>query len=810
MRPRQVWVFYSGLFLLCASTMMYEIVLTRLLSTVCWYYLAFVSISVAMFGMTAGALLVQLNPRFFDGEKAPLRLAQATFAMAVSLPIALMVMLAVPIDVSVAAETIVSFLLFSTIISVPFFFSGVAVCLSLTKTHLASGRVYAADLAGAAAGCLASAGLLSVLDAPSAIFFVAAVLFLSAAAYAVYGGLEGQWLRRAALLGFVALLLGGLNSTTTHGIQPIWSKGKIDRRVNLLLEIWNPLSKVRATPPRMVMPEMRGPSPKTPPDLKREEILLDIDNDADTAIMRFNGNLADFDYLRYDVTSVGAELRSGGSAAIIGVGGGRDVLNCAVNRFHRIVGIEVNSAIVSLDTQRLKSFSGFDKIPGLELHNDEGRSYLSRSGEKFDLIQASLVDTWAASAAGAMSLVENSLYTVDGWRVFHDHLQPGGIITFSRWYGGPESNQTSRLFSVAWAMLLSEGVADPTRYLAMVGTDRVATLLVSNEPFSQRDLDRLREVATSMDFNLLYIPGSPPESQELREIVTARSLQALADLRNQGLTDISPVFDSSPYFFSSVPLSRIPRLILRGQGVGANLRALFFVFAFMLSAAILTALTILVPTWRRFRLDSQTRPRPGAIAYFVLLGLAFMMAEMGLMQQLSIFLGHPIYSLLVVLTGLILFGGVGSLVSDRLPLNRKSAVRMPAIMSATILVLYSFSVIPVIHHYVAGVLWERVLVSLILVAPCGFFLGFCFPVGLRWMRTLQQEQNLPWMWALNGAASTLGSFIAILVSMNASITACVLIGAALYALAALVVPVTSQKSLAPRQEQLSPLLWARG
>jgi hypothetical protein len=800
---RRALPFFLALFLLCAGTMMYEVVLTRLLSAVCWYYLAFVSVSAAMFGMTAGALAVQLRPGFFDKSRAGLRLAQATFAMALSLPLALVTMLAVPVDLSLALETLVSFLLFSAIIAVPFFFSGVAVCLALTKVSLPVGRIYFSDLAGAAAGCFGSTLLLKVLDAPSAIFAISAVIFLSAAAYAGYEGTGSKLRRRSQILALAMLVVAVLNGSTLHGIQPIWSKGRIDRRSKLLAEIWNPISKVRATDPQFVMPEMRGPSSRTPSDLHREEILLDIDNDADTAVMRFTGNLGEFDYLRYDVTSIGAQLRPGGTAAIIGVGGGRDVLNCASHGFTRIVGIEVNSAIVNLTTRRLKNFSGFDKIPGFELHNDEGRSYLTRSGEKFDLIQASLVDTYAASAAGAMTLVENSLYTVDAWRVFYRHLRPGGFVTFSRWDFGPEAAQTYRLFAVAWATLLSEGVNDPSRNLILLGTNRVATLLTSNQPFSEQDLSRVREIADKMDFRLLYMPGVVPDSPELREITSARSLQALAHLRGDGITDNSPVFDSSPYFFNSVPLVQVPRLLLHG-GRGANLRALGFVFAFMLSALILTYFTILLPARARFRAEQFTSPPPGLIAYFIVVGLGFMMVEMGMMQQLSIFLGHPIYSLVVVLAGLILFSGIGSLASDRLQLNASGSVRVPALLAAMAVAIYSLAVIPVIHTFVAGLFWERALVCLLLVAPCGFFMGFCFPLGLRWTRALNQTENLPWMWALNGAASTLGSFISILVSMNTSVRACVLTGACLYVVAGLVVPSASlemRNSLQPTPEE---------
>jgi hypothetical protein len=121
-------------------------------------------------------------------------------------------------------QTIFTFVLFSAVISVPFFFSGVAVCISLTRSPFAMGRVYFTDLAGASLGCLGSVLLLSLIDAPSAIFVIAAVLFVSAAAYGAYAG--EAMIRRRSLYGAAAMLVFGIaNASTVHGIQPIWSIG---------------------------------------------------------------------------------------------------------------------------------------------------------------------------------------------------------------------------------------------------------------------------------------------------------------------------------------------------------------------------------------------------------------------------------------------------------------------------------------------------------------------------------------------------------------------------------------------------------
>jgi hypothetical protein len=775
-------LFYIAVSLLCASTLMYEIVLTRLLSTICWYYLAFVSVSMAMFGMTAGAVAVKMMPKWFPKEDAPIRLIQATFAMALSMPISLVIMLAIPLEVSLSVETIFSFLLFSSVIAAPFFFAGVAVCLCLTRMPYLIGRIYFADLTGASLGCVAAVALLKIIDAPSGMILIGAILSLSAAMfarhfdYAAYQHRSNLW-----GLGFVAL--AALNACTLHGIQPIWSKGTADLRNNIAAELWNPISRVRAFRAEVGNPSMWGPSPMMP-SIRVEEIGLQIDSDAATAIAHFQGDLRPFDYLRYDVTSLGAELRAGGTAAIIGVGGGRDVLNASVNGFRRIVGIEVNSAIVAMDTKKFASFSGFSNIPGFELHTDEGRSYLSRTGEKFDLIQASLVDTWAATSAGALTLAENSLYTVDGWRIFYEHLKPGGVITFSRWYYGPEASQTYRLFSVAYATLLSEGVKDPMRNIALVSAGKLATILVSNQALTEADLARLRNIVDQMKFQFLCAPDQETQIPELQNISSRHTIADLNKLRDESAVDLSPVFDSSPYFFNAVRFSKIPQLLKNG-GKGSNLRALVFVFLFMIAALVLVVLAILLPLrqWAKSRVG--VGPLKSGIVYFVAIGIGFMLLEMAMIQQFSLFLGHPVYSLAVVLAGLILFTGIGSVVSDRFPVTSSIAVLIPAAVVVVIIILYSFTVNDVIHQNVSAEQWKRVSISLAMSASCGFPMGFCFPIGLRWLRTQKQEDNLPWMWALNGAAATLGSFVAIFISMESTITTCALSGAACYLVAAL-------------------------
>jgi len=594
-----------------------------------------------------------------------------------------------------------------------------------------------------------------------------------------------------AVLMFVAT---ALNQATPFGFGPIRTKGNVDLRSRLLAEVWNPISRIRARRSPDGPPPLWGFVGNEPnrPQRPVSSIWLDIDNDAGTPIFKFNGSPKDIDFLAYDVTTVADQLRRGGSAAIIGVGGGRDLMAAYLFNFREIVGIELNAGIYDLITDRFKSFVNLDQIPGLEIHQDEGRSYLSRSAEQFDVIQASMVDTWAATSAGAMTLSENSLYTVDGWRVFYQHLKPGGLLTFTRWNTEVEKIQTSRMFAVAWATLLSEGISNPANEIALIGSGQVATILVSNRPLTVADLKELHVLSDRYGFKILFSPEQPAADPDLRRVAATRTLGQLSNL-NSGMLDFSPVYDSSPFFFNSLKLSHVGPAdlyrIIRDQRWGGSLRALLFLLAFLAATLILLVVAILLPVTRWAEVPVRwDYPLLGGVAYFVAIGLRFMLTEMAMMQQLSVFLGHPIYSMIVVLTGLILSTGVGSLASERLRLNSNAHGRAPAVVSAIMIVGYSFSVLPLVHGYAYLNLSYRIAISLGLVVPVGLALGFCFPVGLRWMQTLERDDSLPWMWALNGAASVIAGFVAIIVSMEASITVSVLIGAGLYLGAAMALP----------------------
>jgi hypothetical protein len=772
-----------GVFLLSAATLQYEIVLTRLMSVVCWYYLAFVSVSMAMFGMTAGALAVQLRGDFFAGELRARRMAQAALAMGVALPLSMLTMFAFPVSEAASVQGIYGLFLFTIVIAVPFFFAGIVVCLALTRSSYSVGRIYAVDLVGAAVGCIGAVALMRVIDAPSAVLVISGVAFVSAALFA-YAAELNSLLRKCGLLAVGIGLLAGINVTSRFPLHPLWVKGGVDKRASI--EMWSPISRVRVFDPSIDLPFMWGRSPKAPME-KVEWRLLDIDSDAASSILRDTGKNSDLRFLNYDVTSLAYQLRQGGTAAVIGIGGGRDLQTARANGFQHIVGVEINPSLVEL-TKRLASYNGLERNPVPEIHLDEGRSFLTRSAEKFDVIQASMVDTWAATAAGSMTLSENSLYTVEGWRIFYEHLSPGGILSMTRWNAGAEAAQTARMFAVAWATLLSEGVSDPEDHLALVGGTVVATILLSNRPFTDGDRALLKQICGELQFPVLFLQGESPKRADLAAIAASRNMLELEAATSGGPMDISPVYDRSPFFFNSL---RLRNVIAVGDErmVGGNLLALRFLLSFMLIAVALVALAIFWPlhVWRKAR-NLRSPWKAGGIGYFLGIGLGFMLVEVAMIEQQSLLLGHPIYSLAVVLAVLILSTGIGSLLSERYRKPDWRTCRALAMAVAAATIVYAFVALPVIHTGAALALWMRVALALTMVFPCGLLMGFCFPVGMQVLRAEGNDQTMPWMWALNGAASVVAAFLAVLISMEASTVACALAGAACYAVAACLPP----------------------
>ena len=780
---------------------MLQVIQTRILSVVAWYHLAFFAISMAMFGLTVGAVWVYLRRDRFTERTLSYDLSYFSTAFALSTLFCLIVQLSLTPIVSRSLTSILTWAELAICLSIPFFFSGIAVSLALTRSPFPVGRVYGADLLGAALGCLGVLVLLNNTDGPSAILWVGAIA-ASAALFFSRSDIGGtpqtkppldSLLRHRTIIFTLIATCAVLNGLSDYGLQPLVAKGKFEAGNTHVFREWNTFSRIAVYPPFTQRPEMWAPSPKMPHDLKIEQQAINIDADAGSIAYHFTGDLKEVEFLKYDVTTLAYHLPNRQRAAVIGVGGGRDMLSAAVFGLQDITGVEINPILVELltDDPRFAGFTNVRSLTGARLVVDEGRSWMARTDQRFDIIQMSLIDTWAATGAGAFSLSENGLYTVEAWRIFLARLTPKGAFTVSRWYDAKEPAETGRMLSLAVAALFELGISEPREHIFLATQAGVATLIVSRAPFSRDDLKVLHNAAAQYEHQVLVSPTARTPSETLNSILTSKSQKELQRYTSNFSFDLTPATDDRPFFFNQLPLTKPVEAFNLAKAMvatdthlggirGGNLVATATLIILFVISLGLVVVSILLPLRHAVR-DVGGRLAMGGTLYFLLIGIGFMMIEIGLLQRMSVFLGHPVYSLSVLLFTLILATGIGSLVSDILPLDSRPRFLLWALFTGAYVAALPHWLSSVFLAFDSATLLSRAILCVITIAPAGLLLGFGFPTGMKLVSAIDRRPT-PWFWGVNGAAGTLASTVAVASSIAFGIGTTLTIGATCYVL----------------------------
>lgn len=776
----------AGVFATTLATLLLEQLDARLLSVVTWYHLAFFAVSLAMLGMAAGAVAVFLAGKRLQGQAARRLLPRFAAGFALSIVLGHLVSLFVPVY-SLREMTFVEFgsLALATVtLAVPFFLSGVVVTIALTRVTSGIGVLYGVDLLGAALGCLLVVPLLTVADLTSAVLAAAALAAVGARSFAQLEP-DSNPLPSSLLAAGLAIAAIG-NAALGAPLSVGWSKGKPLDRSQIDYEGWNDHSYVIARKASSGQPFFWGPgTAQNVPDVQMS--LLVIDGSAATPVTHWSGERRSLGWVRNDVTALPHSLRSG-DTAVIGVGGGRDVLSAIWGGSRTIVGIDVNGQLIDLLTGSHREFARLADFPGVELVHDEARSYLTRESRSFDVIQMSLIDTWAATGAGAYSLSENGLYTVEAWRVFLDRLKPQGLLSVSRWFAPSDLSETSRLLSLAVAALLDRGIVEPQRHVLLASRGLVATLLASVDPISDEDVRIVESVSKHHGFQVHATPQQTASDPMLRAILASRDLEQLEAATQHESFDYSPPTDERPYFFNllklrsfreAMNLRTFQRTEFASGVLVGNARATATLLALFAAALVLAALLTGIPLWWRGLPAMSAGDFVASCSYFALIGMGYMLVQVPALQRFSLYLGHPTYTLSIVLFGMILFSGLGSLASDRLPNPAPAIWRVPLIAAALIAGL-ALAAQPLIESTIDQPLWVRCSVVLLLICPVSFFLGFCFPLGLRAV-AVRSEDATAWMWGVNGAFGVVASVLSIVLSMAFGISSSWILAAVFYA-----------------------------
>jgi hypothetical protein len=755
---------YLALSFTTLATLILELSLTRIFSVVFYYHMAFFAISIAMFGLGAGGVfsyVVAARRGNLFGKLGALALADGLSVVA-----ALWFVLSRPGDLgnlTLAAVYLAT--------ALPFFLAGTVVSLAIAEAIERVDRAYFFDLAGAAGGCLVLIKFLDWFQGPNTV--IAAGVFYSAAA-AIWFNLAGSAGRRAAAVLFSLLLvILMVVNFHSHVLDIRIAKGRpLPPEV---FSAWNSISRVG------VNREGSGPD-------GRFNIMIDAD--AATAI----ANL-DWDHLtaaqRFQLTHDGPGfpylVRPGAKTLIIGAGGGYDVARALASGSRDITAVEINPIIAR--TIMRKEFVGENHglyfRPEVRLFVEDGRSFVRRSREKYQIIQATLVDTWASTAAGAFALSENNLYTTDAFYDYLTHLTDDGVLAFTRW-GFDPPRESLRLVSLAMDALGRLGEDQPWRQVMAIRVDArnlagwgaQDTVLISRRPFTSGDIERARLGLAGGGVQAMYLPGDAaanPFGQLLR------SADPTAFWRHYPY-DVSPVDDDRPFFFYTVQPRDIWNFLKHANAENADYkinRAVPLLFGLMAVSLAATTLILLLP---RVLPGSRLPKQKGVIAflwYFLCLGAGYILIQVALIQKFVLLLGHPVYALTVIVFSMLVASGAGSFFSRRVVRGDDTRLVRVLISIAVLVAARAFGAAPLAAAAAGWPLVAKMAITALSIAPPAFLMGMPFPSGLQRLEK-RHSPSVRWAWSLNAAASVLGSAGAVFLAIYIGLRATLLIGGGMY------------------------------
>ena len=773
--------------LISFASLLLELSLTRLFSVVLFYHFAFLAISIALLGLGTGGVFAYIRRR---------RLARWTLSQigyyccllnSITVVVALEIILRLPVSLSLYRANLLRLTFMYLAAAAPFFLTGLLFSIAFSRANRQIAQLYGADLAGAALSCPAVVLLLNWLGGPNTVLMVSLLMAIAALLWT-------RSMRQKMVCGLVAGLLVVTLVANHSGklVDVIYTKGL---RRDVHFARWNAISRVEVT-------RIEGMA------------YILIDADARTPIMDVDPHAWRGPYWNRGFTAGSSTVLNGlrphGDYAIIGPGGGIDVLRAVASGSKNVTAIEINPIIAN--TIMRGSYADYShhlyEIPEVHVHVSDGRSWIRASRNQYDAIQMTLVDTWASTSAGAFALSENTLYTVEAFQEYFAHLKPDGIIAVTRWEFA-QPREALRVVSQMMEALRRTGITGSAGHFAILSDGpldqggQLVTVLVKKSPFTSEEVELMRaHIAASPGLRAVYIDGHAAgiDSKDSEGVAAFAGLINSNDPTGFAAHyefNITPVTDNAPFFFFTLKIREALRQAWYHSATGIDWKNNMGI-AVLGMALVISLGAVFVFLVLPFALGVHRRGRNIVpLVYFVALGLGYIIVEVALIQRFILFLGNPTYALTVVVFLMLLSSGAGSVMSRKWLVDVRRVGWILAIVIA-VLGLYVF-LLPVLLTSLVGLPFTlRLFISTSLLVPLGFGMGMPFPTGLRAIARVYQnvaagstepeqlsgsENTIEWAWAMNAAASVVGSTLAIVVAILFGLNMALVCAAGAYLLA---------------------------
>jgi hypothetical protein len=779
-----------GAFALVAATLlMAQIVLSRLFTATVGYYYAFMLVSLAMLGLGSGGLIVQRAARHFALARLGKHAAILCLLMGLSAFAGTLGVVFIYPRLSRSDDLWTLGAIFWCLF--PFFLAGgTVVSLVLYHARERFHLVYAVDLMAAAAGCVVALLALAAFSPVVGMLMLVSLLPLLSGSIFAFAFGSRRLALACALVAVAALGVAGLLQRDARISEPrhLHALGR-----QQVLSRYNSFSNVAVYQGDFftwsLSETYRGP--------RYPMLDLLIDGVGGSEIVEFDGNsatLSAYHYLDYDLTALGQLLLSPDRRQlIIGPGGGVDILQAYRRGRRDITAVEINPLVEQVVNEQLAGFSGRPyRLPGVRVSIENGRTFIRRATDAWDLITLTWVDT--GGSASAMAFSENYLYTVEAYRDFLEHLAQDGYLAFMRALGHGEQVKVDAMrgISVAYEALRSLGVREPGRHLLVAGAASpyfshraMCYVLLKKSAYTRAELEQARRFIEARRFQPLWLPDDPPCPTDLpppfrwfaptiQNIIVAQDRAALL---SEAEFDILPTTDDNPFYFAERggPHREAGRAVSRLSD-----------YLVVLLVLVVPFLGIpMVPVARRTARLGWSGA--AAIVYFCLLGIAFMLVEIEFFHVFAMVLGSPTYAVGVVLASLLVCSGLGSLQGKRLASS--SARRIGAAFALLVGTLAAFALTKdvIASWLIQAPLGLRIAGSALTIAPLGFLMGLPMSTGMNLVN--DRPDIMLWGWALNGALSVLASVGAIYLAIHRGIALTFAAGTLAYLLAGVLIQV---------------------
>jgi spermidine synthase len=674
------------------------------------------------------------------------------------------------------------------LVMLPFFCGGLGMGLIFSNFGKQAAGIYASDILGAGAGSLSVIGVLFLMPAARVLVALAALALLAAAIAVIELKMRRRWLMVLAGLPVLAVLP---DYEMHMSIYKDLSQTLNISGAHVIEERSSPLGQISVVENSLVplrhAPGMSLNAAAEPPP----QLGVFIDGDGPQALTKFDGNPASISYLDQLTSALPYHVLTEhqGHVLVLGAGAGSDVLQALYFGSAAVDAVELDRNVIDLVRRRFNDYAGkLYSRPGVAVHEAEARGFVSASDKNYDLIQVALLDSFGTASAGLYGLSENYLYTVEALEAYIRHLAPGGMLAVTRWLTLPPRDAL-KLFATAVSSLERGGVANPGARLVMIRGWKTVTLLVKNSDFTAQEIAAVREFCRLRSFDLAYYPGmravEANRYNRLQQPYFYEGAVALLGPQRQDFIahykfNIEPATDDRPQFFRFFKWDSAAELFeLRGQGSMPLLDWSYpLLVATLVQAFAASVLLILVPlAWSRCR---STRPGWRVSLYFLAIGFAFMFMEIAFIQKFVLFLAHPLYAVAVVLCAFLVFAALGSWFAGRW--QGRNTVPLAVMVMGAISLLY-LAILPVLFQTLIHLPdAAKILISVVLIAPLAMCMGVPFPTGMMYLAGNNNEA-IPWAWAINGFASVVGAVLATLLAIHLGFAAVILLAVLIYGLA---------------------------